>query len=170
LKIKKEEWKVKNAEKYGAKKEQTLATIMEDLLKEHQEQAEIDPEDAMSDSEDDSDNEGDEEGKVAKPLRKKDALMDDVDLLEGEKMGTRVFNAPLNAETSLHVQDIQSKLANKVLPLLSHHIMEDENTVRPNILVSVAQISRKLTPHRFNAQLYKLFTMIATGLRCKFLA
>ena len=68
------------------------------------------------------------------------------------------------------VIDIQTKLLNKVLPVLEAHLTEnnDKRTVRGFVAVCYAKIIRKLPPNKFNVKLHKLVNLIVTqGLRSK---
>lgn len=72
--------------------------------------------------------------------------------------------------TKAQVLDIQSKLLNKVLPVLERHLTEagDKHSIRGFVVVCLAKTIRKLPLAKFNARLQKLVNMIVVmGLRSR---
>ena len=72
--------------------------------------------------------------------------------------------------TEAQVLDIQSKLLNKVLPVLERHLTEngDTHSVRGFVVVCLAKTIRKLPLSKFNARLQKLVNLIVVqGLRSR---
>ena len=68
------------------------------------------------------------------------------------------------------VLDIQSKLINKVLPVLERHLTEndDKHSIRGFVVVCLAKTIRKLPPATFSNRLSKLVNMIVVqGLRSR---
>jgi len=72
--------------------------------------------------------------------------------------------------TESQVLDIQSKLLNRVLPVLERHLTEkgDKHSVRGFVVICLAKIIRKLPLPKFNTRLSKLVNMIVVqGLRSR---
>jgi U3 small nucleolar RNA-associated protein 20 len=68
------------------------------------------------------------------------------------------------------VLDVQSKLLNKVLPVLERHLTEhgDKFSIRGFVVVCLAKTIRKLPLPKFNARLQKLVNLIVVqGLRSR---